>query len=40
MIPRNAGQTCIHAKRFFVQEGNHDVLIARLTQRKKAERAR
>ncbi|GAB5435709.1 MAG: hypothetical protein FalmKO_08340 [Falsiruegeria mediterranea] len=35
MIPRNAGQTCVHAKRFFVQKGNHDVLIARLTQRKK-----
>lgn len=32
---RNAGQTCVCANRFFVQEGIHDAFIARLTQRVK-----
>jgi len=32
---RNAGQTCVCANRFFVQEGIHDAFLARLTERVK-----
>ncbi len=32
---RNAGQTCVCANRFFVQEGIHDAFVARLTERVK-----